>query len=421
MRRQTATEVRLWGETVGFAAWDDRRQCASFQYVPSFIRGGYDVSPAVMPRSSGIYTFDSLGRETFQGLPGMLADSLPDSYGSSLIDIWMRRNGIRQEDFTPLDRLCYIGSRGMGALEYEPMVRTGYKDEMMDIDLLSDLAAEVLDDKKKFSADLSDEGLQELISIGTSAGGARAKAVIGFDESTMGIRSGQVGLPAGYTHWIIKFDTESGSARKGYGRIEHAYYRMAKDCGIEMSECRLIGTGEKAHFLTKRFDRMGDEKVHMQTLCALAHYDFKVPGKYGYENVFSTMRKLDAPYADMEQLFRRMVFNVTMRNNDDHTKNISFLMGKDGRWRLAPAYDLTFAFDGDNYWLRRHQMSVNGKLEHILRQDMTDVAHEMNIRDAADIIDLTLSTASEWEAYAKESGVPEASMRHIGRHISPLS
>jgi serine/threonine-protein kinase HipA len=307
----------------------------------------------------------------------------------------------------------------MGALEYEPAIRAGDKDEMMDIDLLSDLATEVLEDKKNFSSDLSDEGLQELISIGTSAGGARAKAVIGLDESTMHVRSGQVRLPPGYAHWIIKFDTETGSARKGYGRIEHSYYRMAKACGIEMSECRLIETGDKAHFLTKRFDRVGDGKVHMQTLCALAHYDFRVPGRYGYENVFSLMRKIGVPYADMEQLFRRMVFNVIMKNNDDHTKNISFLMGKDGKWRLAPAYDLTYAFDRDNYWLRRHQMSVNGKLEHIMRQDMMDVAREMNIRDAADIIDLTLSTASEWDEYAKGSGVPDASIRHIGGQIVP--
>jgi serine/threonine-protein kinase HipA len=418
MRRLTI-EVRLWGESVGFAVWNDRKQCASFQYLQSFMRGDYDISPVVMPRSSQIYTFDSLGRETFQGLPGMLADSLPDRYGSSLINLWMIQKGIRQEDFTPLDRLCYVGSRGMGALEYEPAIRTGDKDEMMDIDLLSDLAAEVLEDKKKFSTDLSDEGLQELISIGTSAGGTRAKAVIGLDESTMDIRSGQVHLPPEYTHWIIKFDTENSNARKGYGRIEYSYYKMAKDCGIEMSECRLIETRDKAHFLTKRFDRVGDEKIHMQTLCALAHYDFKVPGRYSYENVFRIMRKIGTPYADMEQLFRRMVFNVIMRNNDDHTKNISFLMGKDGKWRLAPAYDLTYAFDSDNYWLRRHQMSINGKLEHIVRQDMMDVAREMNIRDAADIIDLTLSTASKWDEYAKESEVPETSRRHIGRQIIP--
>jgi serine/threonine-protein kinase HipA len=256
--------------------------------------------------------------------------------------------------------------------------------------------------------------LQELLSVGTSAGGARAKAVIGVNDAG-DVRSGQAELPSGYSHWLIKFDTEHGNEKKGYCRIEYAYYEMAKECGIDISECRLLEIGEKAHFMTKRFDRIGTEKLHSQTLCALAHFDFMVPGKHSYEETMNIMRHLRMPYHDQEQLFRRMAFNVIMRNQDDHTKNFSFLLKEMGEWRLSPAYDVTYAFSPDNYWIRMHQMSVNGKLENITRKDLTEFAHRMNIRNAKDVIDTITSAATEWKRYAKLSGVPDKTAERIDR------
>jgi len=403
--RGNITEVRLWDTPIGYAHWDEKGQCARFQYDPSFLKNGYDLSPVTMPLSGRSFMFDSLNRETYHGLPGLLADSLPDDYGNTLIDIWLSGNNIPKSEFTPLDRLCYIGKRGMGALEYRPAVKRTDTDGPIDIDMMSLLAANVLRQRESIRADLNDAGLQELLSVGTSAGGARAKATVGLNESTGEVRSGQLDLPKGYTYWMIKFDTET-EKKKGYCRIEHAYYEMASDCGIRMTECRLLDTGSKAHFMTERFDRKGNEKVHMQTLCALAHYDLKVPGRHSYEEMAGVMRMLHMQYDDIEQMFTRMVFNVIMRNQDDHTKNFSFLMDKKGRWRLSPAYDITYAYDPDNYWTNRHQMSVNGRLEGIGRDDIKKFAQNVGIKDPDDIIDMILSTASEWKGYAKLSGVP---------------
>jgi serine/threonine-protein kinase HipA len=367
-----------------------------------------------MPLSNRIFTFDSLNRETYQGLPGMLSDSLPDSYGNALIDVWLAGNGIPKNDFTPLDRLCYIGKRGMGALEYRPTLGKTDVDERIDVDMLSSLASEVLSRKEGVRVDLSETGLKELLSVGTSAGGARHKATVGLNWNTGDICSGQLDLPKEYTYWIIKFDTEPVK-KKGHCRIEYAYHEMARACGIDMAECRLLERGDKAHFMTRRFDRTDGGKVHMQTLCALAHYDFKVPGRHSYEDMLNLMRKLHMPYEDSEQMFRRMVFNIVMRNQDDHTKNFSFLFAKNGKWRLSPAYDVTYAFDPNNYWTNQHQMSVNGKLRDIDRKDVKKFAHEAGIRDPDNIIETTLSVASEWERYAKLSDVPEATVEAIRR------
>ena len=410
------TEVILWNELVGFTYWDKKRQCAQFQYDPSFLDKGYEVAPDTMPLSNRIFAFDSLNRETYLGLPGMLSDSLPDAYGNRLIDIWLAGNNIPKREFTPLDRLCYVGKRGMGALEYRPAIGRSNADEMIDVDELSSLASDVLHRREEFHADLNEKGLQELINVGTSAGGARAKAVVGLNESTGDIRSGQLDLPKGYTHWIIKFDTETNE-KKGYCRIEHAYYEMAKACKINMTECRLLDTGERTHFMTKRFDRTDGGRLHMQTLCAMAHFDNRAPGRYSYEDMFSLMRRLRMPYEDMEQAFRRMTFNVIMENRDDHTKNFSFLMGKDGKWRLSPAYDVTYALSPDNFWISKHQMSVGGKVEYINRSDLKTFAYDAGIRNPDDIIDTALSVASQWKEYAKLSMVPQRSVDAIGNRL----
>jgi len=419
MAKTKGTEIRLWGITVGYAYWDDRQRCARFQYSSSFLDKGYDVAPITLPLSDRIFTFNSLNRETYHGLPGMLADSLPDNYGNALIDVWLARNVIPQSEFTPLDRLCYVGKRGMGALEYHPLLRNGDVDELVDADTLSSLAEDVLRQRDGIRTDLSEKGLNELLSVGTSAGGARPKATVSLNESTNEIRSGQLDLPKGYDYWIIKFDTETEN-KTGYCRIEHAYYGMAKACGIEMTECRLLDTGSKAHFMTKRFDRVDGEKIHMQTLCALAHYDYKDPRRHSYEDMLGVMRRLRMQYGDTDQVFRRMVFNVIMRNQDDHTKNFSFLMGKDGKWRLSPAYDVTYAYDPSNYWTNEHQMSVNGRFSDICMNDLKDFAHNAGIKNPDDIIDMMLSVASEWDSYAKLSGVPKGTSEAVGRSLLEL-
>ena len=401
---------------VGYAYWDEKRQCAHFQYDRSFLEKGLDVSPVTMPLSKRTFAFDSLNRDTFLGLPGMLADSLPDMFGNTLIDIWLTGENIPKNKFNPLDRLCYVGKRGMGALEYQPSIGNVRTDATIEVDELASLASDILYRREEFRADLSEKGLQELINVGTSAGGARAKAVVGVNESTGEIRSGQLDLPKGFSHWIIKFDTEA-EKKRGYCLIEHAYYEMAKTCGINMSESRLLDTGERVHFMTKRFDRVGGERVHMQTLCGLAHYDNRVPGRYSYEDLFSVMRQLRLTYKDKEQAFRRMAFNMIMENRDDHTKNISFLMGKDGKWRLSPAYDVTYAFSPDNVWISKHQMSVRGKVENVGRDDLKAFADEAGIGGAGDIIDTILNTASEWKKYAKGSMVPESSTERIGKRL----
>ncbi|MDR3205487.1 MAG: type II toxin-antitoxin system HipA family toxin [Candidatus Methanoplasma sp.] len=408
-----AVKVNIWGRPVGAAVWDRRTGCARFQFDPEFVRSGVELSPAVMPLSNDIYSFESLDRNAYKGLPGMLADSLPDKFGNTLLDIWMRRGGVNPDRFTSLDRLCYTGKRGMGALEYEPALTEGRGAENVDMDALSSLAAEAVREQEGMSADLMNDGIEDLISLGTSAGGARAKAIIALNGSTMEIRSGRGVLPDGFSHWIVKFDTEQ-EVKRGFCMVEHAYHRMAAECGIEMSECRLLKTKNGTHFLTKRFDRIGSEKVHMQTLCAMAHYDFTKPGIHSYEQLFSVMRRIGLPAADAEQMFRRVAFNVIMRNNDDHTKNTSFMLPKGGRWGLAPAYDITFAYKPGNRWLQEHQMSVNGRTFGITREDLMSLAHSAGVKKAADIIDGTESISSEWKDFAKDSGVPDATRERIG-------
>ena len=406
--------VSIWGKTTGYASWDEKRQCAIFQFDRSYIENGDDIAPEMMPLSDDVYSFESLNRETFNGLPGLLSDSIPDAFGNALIDRWLEQRNISPARFTPLDRLCYIGKRGMGALEYEPS--TEHSDITdIDVNLLASLAQDVLNDRATLRTELDREGMEKLIAVGTSAGGARAKAIIAVNESTMEVRSGQLTLPKEFSHWLIKFDTEPADKKKGYCSVEYAYHRMAVDCGIEMTECRLLELGEKKHFMTRRLDRIGSEKIHMQTLCALSHLDFKEPGRYSYEHVFGIMRRLDMPYGDQEQLFKRMVFNVIMKNCDDHTKNTSFMLRKGGEWRLAPAYDVTYAYDPSNFWIRRHQMSINGKLEGITRKDLTDAAYAAGIKNADDVIDATLSVASEWKEYAKDSGIKESVAESIGK------
>ncbi|MDD4603325.1 MAG: type II toxin-antitoxin system HipA family toxin [Bacteroidales bacterium] len=416
----TVALVKLWGQLVGAVAWQEEEGYASFEFDPSFLKHGLDLAPVTMPLStlsqgSGIFNFPTISKETYYGLPGLLADSLPDRFGNRLIDIWFATQGRAPESMNPVERLCYVGNRGMGALEFEPMIKRGKNTpQPLEIDDLVKLAKEALGQKKELSADLAKEAgkaLQEILLVGTSAGGARAKAIIAWNEETGKVVSGQLLAPKGFSHWIIKLDGVTNDMLgdpKGYGRIEYAYYKMAVDCGINMSESRLLQEGGRAHFMTKRFDRIeNNHKLHMQTLCGLCHFDYNSPGAYAYEQVFQTMRQLRLPYSDAEQLYTRMVFNVIGRNMDDHAKNISFLMDPGGTWRLAPAYDLLYAFNPASKWLARHQMTINGKREDITRDDLLSVGKQMNIKKDKEIIDRVRSVIDRWSYYAADAGIPQ--------------
>jgi serine/threonine-protein kinase HipA len=429
----TIAKVNLWGMFVGGVYWDAARGHAFFEFDAEFLRRGLDLAPLTMPVAGAAagratYAFPRLNQETFRGLPGLLADSLPDRFGNALIDARLAREGRTPESFNPVDRLCYTGSRGMGALEYEPS--TGPAEgasEPVAIDHLVRLAGEALSARKKLRANLHDDpehGLREILRVGTSAGGARAKAVIAYNDATGEVRSGQIDGAEGFAHWIIKFDGVTNALLgdpAGYERIEYAYSLMARACGIEMTECRLLEEKGRAHFLTRRFDRPRGEKLHMQTLCAIGHYDYNLARGYSYEQAFEVLRRLRAPYGDSEQLFRRMAFNVVARNQDDHTKNIAFLMDPMGEWRLSPAYDVTYACDPANPWMKAHQMTVNGKFEEITSADLLSVAQGMNVRKAREILQEVRDGVAQWPRHAREAGINQARIDEVRkRHLLRL-
>ncbi|MFO7735300.1 MAG: type II toxin-antitoxin system HipA family toxin [bacterium] len=406
-------KVNIWEQFAGAVIWDEDSKKASFEFDENFIKKGLDLSPVMMPivtaRNGTVFSFPSLNYDTFKGLPGLLADALPDRFGNQIIDAWLAATGRTSESFNPVERLCYIGRRGMGALEFEPAVMSE-KSNPVEIENLVMLANDILRNRKDFKADLTDKGVHEIFRVGTSAGGARAKAVIAYNPQTGEVRSGQIDGLNGFEYWLIKFDGVSETQlleTKGYGNIEYAYYLMALDCGIEMSECRLLRENGRSHFMTKRFDRSGEDKIHMQTLCAIAHYDYNEPRSYAYEQAFQIMRQLRLPYSDAEQLFRRMVFNVVANNRDDHTKNISFLMDKTGKWRLSPAYDVSYAYDPGNKWISAHQLSVNGKRTDISKEDLIEVAKQMNIKKPSEIIEQVVDSVSRWKEFAKVAEVPK--------------
>ncbi|HOO85235.1 MAG TPA: type II toxin-antitoxin system HipA family toxin [Prolixibacteraceae bacterium] len=417
----SAANILLWGNNIGAVIWDEKRMLASVEFNPTFAKLGLNVAPLTMPLSeiaqgNRLFSFPGLNRETFSGLPGLLADSLPDRFGNAILDTWLAEQGRTKQSVNPVERLCYTGSRGMGALVYDPSLKfsKNSKSELLDVERLVHLARLVLDEKAGMNGKINSdniEGLNEIIRVGTSAGGARAKAVIAYNELSGEMRSGQVDASEGFSYWLIKFDGVTNKQLddpEGYGRIEYAYYLMAKDCGIEMTECKLLEEGTRAHFMTKRFDRSANgDRHHMQTLCGIAHMDYNDPLSYAYEDAFEVMRLLRLPYPDAEQLFRRMVFNVMARNHDDHTKNISFLMNKQGIWKLAPAYDVTYAYNPESRWVFQHQMAVNGKRQNITRKDLLSVARNMNIKKANDIIDEVSGTFKKWKGYAETAGIPE--------------
>jgi len=427
--------VRLWGEDVGAVSWLDARGYAVFEYDPVFRKKGLDISPlqmglAAARQGNTTFSFPALNRETFHGLPGLLADALPDKFGNAVINAWLARNGRDSGDFSPVERLCYTGRRAMGALEFHPPASRGLdRPVAVEIDELARLAQEITDQRLSLDVTLggnskvNNEAIMDILRVGTSAGGARAKAVIAIN--TQGhVISGQAEIPSGYAYWILKFDGVSdlelgkpgGSTPQGYGRIEYAYSLMAKAAGIEMTECQLLEEHGRAHFLTRRFDRQGGEKIHMQSLCGLAHYDFNLAGGYGYEQAFAVMRKLRISKAEAIEQYRRMVFNVMARNQDDHTKNIAFLMDKDGTWRLSPAFDVTYSHNPAGRWTNQHQMSINGKRDHFQLADLIAVAEGISLPRPGEIIKEVIDAVQRWPLFAEKAGLNKERAAEIGRY-----
>lgn len=408
--------VKLWGKRIGAIAWDESQQLGFFEYDRQFASGPLEAAPIRMPLSTRVYSFPELrGTATFKGLPGLLADSLPDKYGNELINIWLARNGRPENSLNPVELLCFIGSRGMGALEFEPTTLPAKStSRSIELSSLIDTTMKLLESRENFEAhtdsDMQDV-LLDVLKMGTSAGGARPKAIIAYNETTGMIRSGQTLQEEGFEHWLIKFDGVNDSqfgVSYGYGRVEMAYYKMASDAGVEMMESRLIEEEGRAHFMTKRFDRIsGNQKLHVQTFCAMQHYDFNQIFSYSYEQLFQTMRQLKLSYSEAEQMYRRMVFNVFARNCDDHTKNFAFLMGSDGKWTLAPAYDVCHAYRPDSDWVSQHNLSINGKRKDFTKDDLLTIGRQNSIRNPEGVINEVLETVNKWPEYAEKYKVDQ--------------
>ena len=414
----TTAEVHLWGHKIGVVLWNEQRGCASFEYTSEFIRSGLEVAPLTMPLRQQTYSFPDLPYNTFLGLPGLLAEALPDAFGRVLLDNWLASQG--RQNANPVERLCFQGQRSMGALEFVPAQERALSTEQtIEVDGLVQAAREALHNKEAFVMNMShsEEALLDIIRVGTSAGGQRAKAVIAYNDATGEVRSGQTTAPEGFDYWLIKLDgvtnKELGDPMH-FGEIEYVHYLMAKQAGINMTECRLYREHDRAHFMTRRFDRVNGHKLHMQTLCGIAHFDFNMLHAYSYEQAFAVMRQLRLPYTDAEEFFRRMVFNVVARNQDDHTKNISFLMDRQGRWHLSPAYDMSWAYNPTGGWTNTHQMSINNKWDNITREDLLKVAYEMNIKRAKLIIDQVVDAVSQWSYLASShSSIPQSTITLI--------
>ena len=407
-------KVQLWGRTIGAVSMGEGRDHAAFQYDPAFAGSGIELSPLTMPLSGQVHEFPALARNTFHGLPGLLADSLPDKFGNALINAWLATQGRTPESFGAVERLCYTGTRGMGALEFAPGVGPKpRKATKVEIDALVRLASEVLTNRRELKTNFSraarEKALGDILRVGTSAGGARAKAVIAWNRATNEVRSGQIVAGDGFDYWLLKFDGVAGNQDKeledpkGYGAIEYAYHLMAKAAGITMSECRLLEENNRRHFMSRRFDRLaGGEKLHMQSLGALAHFDFNLAGAHAYEQALLTIRRLHLPMAAVEEQFRRMAFNVVARNQDDHVKNIAFLMDKQGRWSLAPAFDVTYSYNPAGSWTATHQMTLNGKRDGFTLEDFTACAKAalMKRGRAAAILGEVQAAVARWPEFA---------------------
>jgi serine/threonine-protein kinase HipA len=417
-RQVIAVEVRLWNTTIGALTLREGDSFASFEYAAEFLESGMEPAPVMMPLAPGVYRFPELPLKSFHGLPGMFADAVPDKFGNTLIDAWLAEQGRAKENFSALERLCYTGTRAMGALEFYPVAGPETRrSESLDIERLRSLADKILVQRKRARVKIKKdekECFEQILRVGTSAGGARAKALVAYNERTGELRSGQVNASEGFTYWLLKLDGVGGNGDKedadaaGYGAVEYAYSLMARAAGIGMTPCRLFEIAGKRHFMTKRFDRTDDDrKLHYQSFAGLCHFDFNAVGAYSYEQAFAVTRKLGLGASAREALFRRAVFNILARNQDDHVKNIGFLMDKSGTWSLAPAFDMTYAYNPGGLWTGRHQMSLNGKLENFAAADFAVAARSAGLPRGRYkvILEQVLDAVALWSKFAKEAGV----------------
>ncbi len=417
-------KVNIWDKLAGIIYWDKDRNVGVFEYDKSFNDQNINISPLLMPLREGvIYEFPALNFNTFKGLPPTIADSLPDDFGNIIMNSWLAKKGITVNDLVPTERLSYVGKRGMGALEYEPVL-DNISDYKYDINLneLVEIANKVLLSKINDEySDLDEKSLLKILRIGTSAGGARAKAILAYDEKNKVYKPGDIIHGKDHSYWILKMDGISNKVLgdpQGYGKIEYAYYKMAIDSGIEMTESKLIHENNRSHFITKRFDRGGKgEKIHKQTLGGLAGMDYKQSNMYSYEQVFTVLRRMQLDYKNIEQQYKRMVFNIVARNQDDHVKNISLLMGKEGTWILSPAYDMSYSHNSSGIWTNNHQLSINGKRDNFTIEDLLKLGKENNIRNRNDIINHIIEIVSSWEKYAKEAEVEKENVIKIAKGL----
>lgn len=418
-------EVYLWGKFVGAVAMDPALGYYAFAYDKTFGKSGIEIAPLHMPLNDEekVYVFTDLPEASYKRLPAVLADSLPDDFGNALIDRYMADKGITRSQITQLDRLAYMGKRAMGALEFKPS--HGPRNVKPTAIEMSSLVTEA---RKAVKGTLdgnneSDAALRSIIEVGTSAGGARAKAVIAWNPVTHEIQSGQVDTQEGYEHWLLKFDGMGKDKELGisdhYGRIEYAYYLMATHAGINMSESRLLEENGRAHFMTKRFDREGrSTKHHIQTLCAMNHIDYKKKSTNSYEQLLMTLHELELDHDAYVEVFQRMIFNIMGRNCDDHSKNFSFLLKHGGSWELAPAYDVTFAHNPKGEWTSQHLMSVNGKYKNITVDDIRETANRFGVGEANQIMSDVRDAIKSWPTFAKEAGLKKEEIQRIAKlHI----
>ena len=424
-------EVLLWGRRIGAVTVEGPGQVASFEYAPAFLSSKVQVAPLMMPLSGEVFRFPALPPGTFHGLPGLLADCLPDKFGNAVIDAWLAARGRLPGEIDAVERLCYTGSRGMGALEYAPAAGPQAEESVpVQVEALVELAAQVLRGREQFQTSLEDphkeHALREIVRVGASAGGARAKAVIAWNPESGEVRSGQVKAPPGFEPWLLKFDGVANNSDKdpddavGYGCIEYAYSLMARAAGLQMSDCRLLEENGRQHFMTRRFDRRENgERLHMQSLGALAHFDFNGAGAHSYEQALLVIRRLGLGIDEIEEQFRRMLFNIVARNQDDHVKNIAFLMDKQGRWSLSPAFDVTYCYNPSGPWTSQHQMSLNGKRDEFTLDDIVRVAATASMKRgrAQALLEEVTGAVKRWSEYASIAGVDERSLESIaGTH-----
>ncbi len=423
----TIAEVRLWGRSIGAVSTEGPGQIASFEYTPAFQKSGIEIAPLMMPLGDHVFRFPNLAMQSFHGLPGMLADALPDRFGNAVINAWLAAQGRLPNEIDAVERLCYTGTRGMGALEFQPSL--GLKTDesrVVQVNDLVELASDVLRGREGLHASFANENrehaLREILRVGASAGGARAKAVIAWNPTTNEVRSGQVNALDGFEYWLLKFDGVSNNRDKelddplGYGAIEFAYAQMARAAGINMADCRLFKEQGRQHFMTRRFDRLANgDKMHLQSLAAVAHLDFNQADANSYEQAFVVMRRLGLPMDDIEEQFRRMVFNIIGRNQDDHVKNIAYLMDKQGRWSLSPAFDITYSYNPAGMWTARHQMSLNGKRDGFSFDDFKAVAATASMKRgrAHTVVDEVMQAIHRWPDFATSVGIDEETWRHI--------